>query len=664
MTSFRARHYDVPPVDSENRVGDQVYTNCLNMTLTRIKAGSFLMGQIRGGDADEAPIHKVRIRRPFYLSVWPVTNAQYEQFDPTHRQYRGIHGLSRSDDEAVLFVSWHDATRFCEWLREKEGKAYRLPTEAEWEYACRAGTTGEFATGDDLPTEYWRSQEFNWWPKRISLACGSTPPNRWGVCDMHGLVEEWCFDWYGPYEAQNQEDPTGRISGLFKVTRGGSHNTGVRYLRSANRLGTLPEDRHWLIGFRVVLGERPRANPLPAISAPPCMSLVSQKAKRWNATERDSQQESLFTAPVCYIRRPVKGTGTPFYKHHHCPAITWCPNGDLLVAWFTTNSERGRELAILASRLRAGQQEWDPASEFFKAPDRNMTGTSLFNDGRGTLYHANGLSVGDGWASLALVTRTSRDNGATWSVPTIAGGHRYRNQVIAGMSMTREGCLIQPCDATYKGRGGTAIHISRDAGKTWEDPGEGTPKPRYQAGASGATIAGIHAGVVELADGRLLAVGRGDNIAGRMPMSVSGDGGKTWSYDRSEFPPISSCQRPALLRLKEGPLLLLSFTDRLSSRHPRGFVIRDAGGRRGRVYGLFAALSMDEGVSWPVKRLLTDGGPGRIMETLDGRTFTMSETTAEPAGYLAATQTPDGIIHVVSSYLYYRLNLAWLKTKT
>jgi len=117
---------------------DASLTNSLGMTLVRIAPGSFQMGSTNG-DYDEMPVHEVTLSRPFYMSATPVTNAQYEAFDPAHRALRGKRGLSKEDDEAVIFVSWLEAADFCDWLSEKEGKPYRLPTEAEWEYACRAG---------------------------------------------------------------------------------------------------------------------------------------------------------------------------------------------------------------------------------------------------------------------------------------------------------------------------------------------------------------------------------------------------------------------------------------------------------------------------------------------------------------------------------------------
>jgi|APSaa5957512622_1039677.scaffolds.fasta_scaffold04152_3 formylglycine-generating enzyme len=487
--------------------------NSIGMELVEIPAGSFAMGQTEGGDDDERPVHQVIISRPFAMTTTPVTNAQYECFDPQHRNLRGKRELSRKDDEAAIFVSWHDAVRFCAWLSESEGKPYRLPTEAEWEYACRAGTRTTFHTGDELPEAYHRHQEGDWHPTPVSLEVGQTPANPFGLVDMHGLVEEWCHDWYGPYASDPQTDPVGRTTGTFKVTRGGSHNADLPYLRSANRLATLPEDSHWLIGFRVVQADLPSTEPLPAASPPLHMTDVQQESFNW--TPASAIDEPLFIDPIPFVRKPEPASATPFFPHNHCPSITWCPNGDLLAIWFSTIKETGREMTILSSRLRAGSDAWEPASEFFKAADRNMTGSSLFHDGSGTIYHANGLEAAGHWANLALVIRSSRDSGATWSIPSLANPeHQPRNQVISGMSSTPEGWLIQPCDAVYGGSGGTAIHISRDRGQTWTDPGADTPKPDFQGNTPGCTIAGIHAGVVTLKDGSLLAFGRGDSRLG------------------------------------------------------------------------------------------------------------------------------------------------------
>ncbi len=233
------------------------FTNSLNMHMVRIQPGSFNMGSRHGGDFDEQPVHRVIITQPFAMSATEVTNQQYEQFDKGHRALRGKLGFSKGDDEAAVFIDWHQAVAFCTWLSKREGKTYRLPTEAEWEFACRAGTTTSYWTGDSLPKAFQKNVCNSWFPapgrsssaEVVSLTVAGTPPNSWGLYDMHGNVEEWCTDWYGPYVATLQTDPVGRAAGDFRVTRGGSHSTLLAYLRSANRSGMLPDDKTWLAGF-------------------------------------------------------------------------------------------------------------------------------------------------------------------------------------------------------------------------------------------------------------------------------------------------------------------------------------------------------------------------------------------------------------------------------
>jgi formylglycine-generating enzyme len=372
----------------------------------------------------------------------------------------------------------------------------------------------------------------------------------------------------------------------------------------------------------------------------------------------------FFAQPIPFVL-PPEDPGEPFHPHNHQPSITWLANGDLMAIWYSTGREAGTELTVLASRLRAGRESWDPSSEFFKAPRRNMHGSSLFHDGQGMLYHFNGMGPedGTGWARLALLLRTSTDLGVTWTPPRAIGPEvKGRHQVISGTVRTRKGGLIQPCDAVPGGHGGTALHFSADGGRTWTDPGTDKPAPLFAEGAKGeGTIAGIHAGVVELEDGHLLALGRGDSIEGRMPQSLSSDGGQTWTYGASPFPPIGGGQRLVLLRLREGPILFVSFTSG-DRRQPRahGLTFTDDHGNAFTGYGLYAALSFDEGLSWPVRRLLTPGAGDYDGGAWTGA-FTATPDQAEHAGYMAATQTPDGIIHLISSRLHYRFNLAWLR---
>ena len=173
----------------------------------------------------------------FRMSATEITNAQYEAFDPSHKAYRGYKGFSKADDEAVIMVSWEEADAYCAWLSRKTGRTFRLPTEAEWEYACRAGSSTKYNTGDTFPEDQWKVQENTRDKVPVSLQVAQFAPNAWGLYDMHGNVEEWCLD---------------RVDGQYRAVRGGSHNTPVEFLATDYRSASIPEDRSVLLGFRMV----------------------------------------------------------------------------------------------------------------------------------------------------------------------------------------------------------------------------------------------------------------------------------------------------------------------------------------------------------------------------------------------------------------------------
>ena len=631
------------------------YSNYLGMKLTKIEAGEFYLGfegntlpealigretHRQNGDFDEHPAHKVKISQSFHISICQVTNAQYEQFDPEHRKLRGKRGFSTEDDEAVIFVSWYDAVQFCQWLSDKEGVPYRLPTEAEWEYTCRAGTRTPFHTGNTLPESLLKNAgALRQGNETVPLSVGEPPSNEWGVYDMHGNVEEWCYDWYGPYQPKMEVDPVGREEGDFKVTRGGSHSTEIYYLRSANRMGTLPEDKHWLIGFRIVMGELPKTQPLPVLEAKEWQRRVRQDRPD-DITQGPDPDIPYFKGPRKYVKIPEGSTGPLYSKHNHDPAITRCPNGDILAIWYTCFREPGRELALAASRLRYGEAEWDEADLFWDAPDRNDHAPALMCDHEGTLYHFNGISAGPGYhyGNLALIVRTSVDNGVTWSKARFVNSEReLPSQPVPCAFQSGSGEIVLVSDAPDKC---SVLWMSGDHGQTW----------RLTSGL----IAGIHAGVVQLKDGRLMAFGRGNDIQGKMSKSVSDDMGETWDHRPSTFQSIGGGQRPVLMRLNQGPLFFASFCKKVP--------IVDSSGKESLISGLFTAVSLDEGKTWPHIRLVTDDGKPREIETLDGDLAFMGPHESEPVGYLAACQTSNNIIHLISSQQHYEFNLKWLFT--
>ena len=653
-------------------------TNSIGMRLVWIEPGAFTMGFSgepipadialapwrASGDFDERPAHRVHISKGFYMGAFEVTNAQYEKFDPSHRSLRGKLGFSKDDDEAVVFVNWHDASRFCQWLSKKEGKVYRLPTEAEWEFAARAGTTTHFYTGDTLPEQFLKNAPQSLYPPAtyppptpVPTVVGQTPPNAWGLYDIHGNVEEWTHDWYGPYEHGEQSDPVGRAAGDFRVTRGGSHSTQAYFLRSENRMGTLPDDQHGLIGFRVVVGAMPKTKPLPAPPPPLNQRNVSQVIPM-DLSNGPDPSKPYFRGPRKYLKIPPDSYGPMFSTHNHDTALVEAPNGDLLAIFYSCVQEPGREVAIVATRLRYSHDEWDDASPFWDAPDRDDTAPAMWFDGKKTIFHFAAISNGEDYNhNLALALRTSTDSGATWSVAKLIGPeHADRHMPAQSVFRAIDGTIVLVSDA-HPGPFSTVL-LSRDNGQTWTD--------------AGGRIAGIHAGVVQLKDGRLLALGRDNNIDGFMPKSVSSDMGKTWTYSASPFQPIGGSQRAVLMRLREGPLLFISFggekvwdsSRRTAITKPGGkdMMITDASGAERPVSGIFAALSFDEGETWPARRLISDDGPDREVETSDRRTFIMGKSSAETFSYLSAIQGKNGVIHLISDKNHYSFNLAWLKT--
>lgn len=591
------------------------------------------------GDPDEKPPKLTRIANPFYIGAKQVTNLEYERFDPAHKQMRGKFGFSYEDDEAAIYVSWHDANAYCQWLTRRENKPYRLPTEAEWEFAARAGSETLFSMGDELPAEYVKNArvtDFTSKQDKVSLRVGLTKPNQWDLYDMHGNVEEWVHDWYGPYFGDRALG--GPDSGLYRVTRGGSHGTFPYYLRSANRSAALPETRGFTIGFRVACGELPAKQHKAFV---PVESDIRPIQDRPVATILSSPDPSrpYFRGPRQFVKIPENARGPLFHWHNHDTGLCECPNGDLLAIWYSCAREQGRELSVAASRLELGADEWEEAYSFYDTPDRNDHCPALWFDGDQTIYHLNGTALSHYWEPLQIILRESKDNGQTWSTPRyIAPDFGLRNMVCQPIIMLRNGWWVFGADAHPEN---SAMWLSKDKGKTWED-------------ASGS-IHGIHASIVELKDGRLMALGRGNNIDHQMPMSISEDYGKTWKATASVLPPITYTQRFSMRRLKEGPLALATFLPDIDMLGPHRATDRE-------LAKLCICISYDDGLTWPVRRLLTNSeGDKGIIGMSNGRIY-MGPGNSEPTGYVSMTQARNGLIHVVSSMNHYEFNLKWAES--
>ena len=211
----------------------------------------------------ESPRHRVRITRPFLIGVCEVTQGQFAAVTG-RRPWAGRPLVLEDDSHAASYVSWEDAAEFCRLMSDREGAAYRLPTEAEWEYACRAGTDGAFSFADPRETfadHVWFLDNAYRAGEQYPHAAGAKRPNPWALRDTHGNVWEWCADWYGPYPAggetsvdETSVDPSGPASGPARVWRGGGFFSNWPDTRSAARLseGRVRDREPAMAGFRVV----------------------------------------------------------------------------------------------------------------------------------------------------------------------------------------------------------------------------------------------------------------------------------------------------------------------------------------------------------------------------------------------------------------------------
>ncbi len=277
----------------------------VKLKMVLIAAGEFKMGSRESAEAtaaffnktyfgmdslttgpfkDEHPQHRVRITKPFYLGIYHVTRGQFRRFVkdtgyktdaetgdvPAAWGYSWQNaGFEQTDKHPVVNVSWNDTAAFCKWLSRKDGKTYRLPTEAEWEYACRAGTTTRYYSGDDPETlakvgnvaDATFKANFPYEKCTIKASdgyvftapVGSFKANAFGLYDMHGNAWQWCADWYGGkyYAKSPAVDPTGPDSGHYRVLRGGSWYIRPNYCRSASRFAYSPDTVDYVAGFRV-----------------------------------------------------------------------------------------------------------------------------------------------------------------------------------------------------------------------------------------------------------------------------------------------------------------------------------------------------------------------------------------------------------------------------
>lgn len=579
-----------------------------------------------GPNWDEGPVHEVRITQPYEIAVARVTQREFARFKPDYEDLLKSFEINWDPDAPAVMVSWGEAMAYCQWLSEREGEPIRLPTEAEWEFAARdADAMGLQGIGDGF--------------------------------------QEWCMDWWELYPAEPITDPLGAREGKVRVTRNHHPRLDTRSMsrvterpldefrwRVTDRSANVPAIRERGLGLRLVRAPLPAGTYLEPAPVAEVFRNVSQQRFIWN--KQSNPDRPLFETQV-HIVPPddaMEWRRLPYFSRHHVANVTWCDNGDLLVTAFTAPTDYSEQKALLLTRLRQGAEQWDPPARFIVAPDRSVGHGVLFNNGEGEIHYYHPISG-------AGLKHVSKDNGATWSEPRIVhvtppGGPRFSPM----MSIVRrsDGAMILPSDV---GRGeGTAMFESTDNGESWKEVTRyGWNAEKFgKAGESAGWIAGIHNSPVELADGSWLSYGRIGDIDGRAPMSISRDGGRTWTYQASPFPPIDTSQKPVMLRLEEGPILLIWFTDPKEKNCERrgitkqGMDFVDENGDTHRGYGLFATLSCDEGQTWPVRKLIPED-PDLPWQT-----------RYEGGVNMDMVQTSDGFIHLVDSRRYWRFNLAWV----
>ncbi|MBF0613834.1 MAG: formylglycine-generating enzyme family protein [Magnetococcales bacterium] len=261
----------VPKVQTKGENGAGLRTRAEPVTgieFIELPGGCFQMGSEQH-DPDEVPVHEVCVPR-FWMSRTEVTNGQYRRFDPKHDSTSYDGRNLNGDLQPVVHVTWDEANQFARWMSGRGGVQFRLPTEAEWEYAARGGTTSAFIWGDD-PAEGCRHANVGdatakqVWPKWNVFPCsdgyaetapvGMFLPNRFGLYDMIGNVWEWVADWYTPryYASSPKENPPGPAQGFFRAARGGSWAVWPDYARTANRTGIDPAHPDLHVGFRLVM---------------------------------------------------------------------------------------------------------------------------------------------------------------------------------------------------------------------------------------------------------------------------------------------------------------------------------------------------------------------------------------------------------------------------
>ncbi|MGI5900147.1 MAG: SUMF1/EgtB/PvdO family nonheme iron enzyme [Christensenellales bacterium] len=583
--------------------------------MMKVPAATFMMG---GGEIhsspDGLPVHEVNLSS-FSVAHEPVSAELFDEF------YKQTYGRSFAFEGVFGFatgMTWHEAEAFCRWLSEKEGENYRLPTEAEWEYCAR----------------------------------NSRALNIDRMCDLN--LREWCYDWYEPYpqgeDGAEVKDPAGPDSGLNKIIRGGFLDNPVNYnawtgdvwLRCAlpPAFGADQQDhknpfgRH-NIGFRVVKAPaaKPHAKRAMLFSFPPCVR-QENPVPAFSSEKPYFRKRHLLPAPpdnASHEDIVTAGLDPLFRNHHHSPGFAAAPNGDLLVSIYSTYHEYDAESGLAWVRLPFGCDEWEEPEMIINAVGVNDHAPSMFTDDDGAVYHFWGWPKYESAHPFQYVKST--DSCETFEPVVFPKFTEKAEHVVAQPVNTafkaKDGYYYLTCDSDVGAS--SVLWRSKDL-INWENP-------------KGRT-AGRHSTAVELKGGGILAMGgKNSDIDGYMPKAVSYDGGDTWEVSKTPFAALSSGQRPCIIRLKSGLLMMCGDFQNKQGERP-------AAEER---WGSYVAYSSDEGENWTIKSLWGAQHRKKQPHLFGG---------ASTIGYSVSRQSPDGLIHIIATNvhpcLHFTFNEAWL----
>jgi sialidase-1 len=584
------------------------------LELVRIRAGTFLMGQ-KANEQDaypnkETPQRRVTLSHGFWMGNYEVTERQWRAVMGT-APWSGKAYVDGDEQSPAVYVSWDDAQDFVARLSRYTGETFRLPTEAEWEYSCRAGTQTRFYWDDD-PT-YEKINRAAWWrgnalitEQKYPRPVGLKPPNRWGLYDMSGNVSELCQDWHGYYGDDSITDPIGPASATHRVVRGGSWITTAGQCRSSRRNHEPPTAAHCDLGFRVVCGPAPA----PEQGAP--------------------QFTDVFVAGV-------EGVNT-----YRIPALVLAPDGSLL-AFCEARKESQTDASptdLVLRRSLDGGRTWLQMQILLhgEGKDALMNPCPVVDHTNSTilLLCEKANAVRQDHHQHFLIS--SSDNGRNWTMPVNIADRianyddRFNPGPGVGVQMSN-GRLVIPgytgeADEELEEQWYARVLYSDDDGKSW---------------TLGSQVAELsdECQAVELADGALMLNMRGNMGKSCRGVAVSRNGGQTWSsfrWDRGlrECPCQASLVRYSLAGPGNRNRLLFANPDNAGEKF--GVVERTR---------MTVRMSYDEGSTWPIRRLIHAG----------------------PSSYSSMVRLPDGDIgllfeggekHRREWIRFVRFSLCWL----